>query len=890
MQPVSIATRWAASVTPTNAWPEYPRPQMVRAKWENLNGLWEYAITPKEASFPSQYAGKILVPYPLESALSGVKKPLRPDQLLWYRRSVDIAPMQAGEHLLLHFGAVDYEATVYLNGKQVGGHRGGYQSFTVDVTDALKVGSNELVVQVYDPSETGPNSHGKQNFNLRTKGMFYTPSSGIWQTVWLERVPATHIEALKMTPDIDRSELHLEVTLNGKREGYTVEAIAKGSGKVVARNTIEGVTALRIDRPRLWSPDDPYRYDLEVRLLKGDQLVDEVSSYFGMRKVEVKDDKEGRARIYLNNRYTYNLGVVDQGYWPDGLYSAPSDAALEFDVQAVKALGFNTVRKHMKIEPQRWYYHCDQLGVMVVQDMPMSRNDSSQARAQFEQEIKENLSQLHNHPSITTWVLFNEGWGAYEVERLVKSMGQTDPSRLLIGHSGPYDQVEQSQMLKRADPALPLGGLTLDDLQLKQYRTPARWMAGNVLDMHFYPGPRMFPVQRGVASTLGEHGSFGVYVEGHVWDETEPVGLGAGAVGMTSPQMLQAYANSTRQLKALEAKGLSGSGYFELFDVEGEQQGFITYDREIAKVPVSEVERVNAMLVPRAKNYDAATQGFSVKNADPTLESQRYVGRVEEFRKGRRDLPFLTRLALMAFRQGDAAQAREVGDAFVARAPRPFSEETWKTIAALTHSSRDKGFELLRTQSAEANAALGAQAAETKILEIIRSERIEPYLKQKARSVDWQAFERSLAVQYGELGREAVYGAKMMDDFAKGDWASFGRAYTRYFQTAIARSPYAVHSLSYRVLAHVEDPNALETAVRVMKVRLETPKVDPVFGRYDPVELDTYANLLYKLGLTQEAVVWQERAVVLSDGRDADIISHMEKMKLGLPTWTESRR
>lgn len=883
MQEVSIPTRWAAAVSPTHVWPEYPRPQLQRATWQSLNGLWEYAITSREATRPRDYVGHILVPYPVESALSGVKKPLRPDQLLWYRRTVDVAPIRAGERLLLHFGAVDYEATVYLNGKQVGAHSGGYQNFTVELTDAWKAGSNELVVRVYDPTETGPNPHGKQNVSLRDPWMFYSASSGIWQTVWLERVPATYIQALKMTPDIDRSELRLEVSLDGERDGYVIEAIAKSAGKVVARKPVEGVATLRIDPLRLWSPDDPHLYDLQVRLLKGNRIVDEVNSYFGMRKIEVKEDDAGRARIYLNNHYTYSLGVADQGYWPDGLYTAPSDAALKFDVQAIKALGFNTVRKHIKIEPQRWYYHCDQLGLMVVQDMPSSRNDTSRARVQFEQEIKDNISQLHNHPSITAWVLFNEGWGAYDQERLAKWMEQADPSRLLIGHSGPYDQVQQSQMWKRADPSKSLqpagsGGLTLDDFQLKQYGTPANWMVGNVADMHFYPGPRMFPAQPAMASVLGEHGSFGVYIEGHVWDEIKPVGRGVGAVGMSPQQMLQAYAESTNKLKTLEAQGLSGSTYFEIFDVEGEQQGFLTYDRQIAKVPVQEIERLNATLVHRAKNYDVAMQGFSVQNADWTSESERYARRQEEFRKGRRDPPFLARLALMAHRQSDITLAREVGDAFVENVPRPYSAETWRTIAAITRSSKDKGFELFRTQSTEVNAALGPQSAEKKVLEIIQRELIVPYFRQTTRTLDWDAFETTVAEQYGDLGREAVRGAKMMDFLIKEDWIGFGRAYAKYFETAISRSPYWVHSLSYRVLAHVDDPSAIETAVRVMKWRIDSPREAPVFGRYDPVELDTYANLLYALGRKTEALHWQQMSVVLSDGRDPEIIANLRKM------------
>jgi hypothetical protein len=883
MQPSPLATRWAASVNPSNVWPEYPRPQLVRPHWQNLNGLWEYAITARDAPAPTQYAGRILVPYPLESALSGVKQPLQPDQRLWYRRTLHFAPAHAGERVLLHFGAVDYEATVLVNDQVLGTHSGGYQSFTFEITDALKAGDNSLVVGVYDPTEQGPNPRGKQH--RHGQWMNYAPSSGIWQTVWLERVPATYIERLTLTPDVDRSELRVEVGLEGNTQGYTTEVVARSGAKVIVRQTIhQSSTALSIGEPRLWSPDDPYLYDLEVRLLKNGRVVDEVKSYFGMRKIELRRDDAGRARIYLNGRYTYNLTVVDQGYWPDGLYTAPSDAALRFDVQAAKALGFNTIRKHVKVEPQRWYYHCDKLGLLVWQDMPTSSNATPEARQQFEREIQQNIDQLHNHPSITTWVLFNEGWGAYDPARLAQRLKQADPTRLVDGHSGPFDHVKYSQWRKRLEPKWllrSLGGASrsLDDFMALQYEAPADWIGGDMIDLHYYPGPKMFPARADVASVAGEYGSYGVYVEGHVWDELQPVGRGVGGSGMSPQQMLKTFAEAAQQLKALEAQGLSGSAYFEIVDVEFEQQGFLTYDRAIAKVPIAEIERLNAQLVPRAANYAAATKGFSIANADWAPESQRYAGLVTEFRKGRRELSFLRRLALMALRQKDQAQATAAGDEYIARLPMPYVRETWEAVLAITQTTRDRGFKLLYTRVAEVDAALGAQTAEKKILEIIQRDVIAPYFKQQQRPQSWEDFERSVATEYGDLGREAVRGAQMMEQLVNEDWAGFGNAYVRYYETAIPRSLYLLHNVTYRVLAHVSDPNAVATAIRAMQWLLDMPREDPVFGRYDPTELDTYANLLYKAGRVAEALAWQERAVAASFGRDPEIVANLQRMK-----------
>jgi hypothetical protein len=342
--------------------------------------------------------------------------------------------------------------------------------------------------------------------------------------------------------------------------------------------------------------------------------------------------------------------------------------------------------------------------------------------------------------------------------------------------------------------------------------------------------------------------------------------------------MLTAYAASVEQLKTMEEEGLSGSCYFQMFDVEREQQGFLTYDREVTKIPRQELERLHTQLVPRARNYAAATEGFCVQSADWTPEAERYSCLLSEFRCGRRDLSFLRRLALMALRQGDEAQATELSDAFVTHAPQPFTRQIWETIIAITQTRRDRGFELLRANAEQVNAVLGAQTAEMKLLEIIQRERIAPYFHDKQRKLSWQEFTKSVAAEHGALGMEAVYGARMMDALLKEDWTSFGSWFVQYFATAIPRSPYLRHSLCHRVLVHVSNTAALETAIRVMRWLLDVPKESPVLGRYDPTELDTYANLLHKVGRAAEALDWQQQAVALSDGRDRDILANLQKM------------
>ncbi len=565
----SLMTPWADKVDPAHPLPEYPRPQLERKEWVNLNGLWEYAITGKEAAAPEHFDGQILVPYPIESALSGVRKPLKATDRLWYRRSFAAPALSGGKRLLLHFGAVDWQANVAVNGKAVGQHKGGYDAFTFDITDAVKPGDNELVVSVWDSTGKEGEAHGKQQFSAMEKpgGIMYTPCSGIWQTVWLEPVPAVYIRSLKITPDIDRGVAHVAVDVAGDgsenaiKRGVTAELVDISNSSILERWLAPaippGATSfdLELKDAHLWTPDSPYLYGLRITV--GD---DEVRSYFGMRKISIGKDDKGVPRPMLNNKFVFQSGPLDQGFWPDGIYTAPTDGALRYDIEITKKLGFNMTRKHVKIEPERWYYWCDKLGLLVWQDMPGSGTGkggnrekegtaiSDQAAKQFEGELKSMVEQHINHPSIITWVVFNEGWGQYDTLRLAKWVADLDPTRLVNEASGWNHR----------------GG-------------------GDLIDMHNYPGPGSPKPEGGRAAVLGEFGGLGFPVEGHKWVEKA-----WGYKNMTSPKQLTAkYIDLWKHVWELkESEGLSAAVYTQLTDVETESNGLLTYDRKVIKVDV----------------------------------------------------------------------------------------------------------------------------------------------------------------------------------------------------------------------------------------------------------------------------------------------------------------
>ena len=497
--PAPLMTRWGAAVSPSTVQhSEYPRPQFVRAQWQNLNGLWSYGITPTDAPRPRTWTGKILVPFPVESALSGVKKPLGETQQLWYRRTFTVPPHWRGQRLILHFGAADWKAQVWVNGQPVGTHFGGYDAFSLDITAALKAtGPQELTVSVWDPNDAGGQPRGKQVDDPRE--IWYTASSGLWQTVWLEPVPVHAIGSLKIVPDIDRKEVRLNVAA---APGEHLRAVALDGSVVVAEASgLAGQPlTLHLKRPKLWSPGQPFLYRLKVELRRGDRVVDQVSSYFGMRKISLGQDARGVTRILLNNRPLFQLGVLDQGFWPDGLYTAPSDAALRSDLMVLKRLGFNLVRKHVKVEPERWYYWADKLGLLVWQDMPsgdatadqgggdVARTDGS--ASEFEQELTQMIKTHQNHPSVVMWVLFNEGWGQYDTARLTQRVRQLDPTRLVDSASGWNDRG-----------------------------------VGDVIDWHRYPGPDAPDPTRTRAAVLGEFGGLGLPLAGHTWQDAGQLGL-----------------------------------------------------------------------------------------------------------------------------------------------------------------------------------------------------------------------------------------------------------------------------------------------------------------------------------------------------------------------------
>jgi hypothetical protein len=569
-----LTTPWTAKVRADRPLDEYPRPQMVRSQWTNLNGLWDYAIRPASDETCSQYEGKILAPFPVESALSGVKRPLTPQQRLWYRRTFQ-TPKLNGGHLLLHFGAVDWRAEVRVNGKVVGRHEGGYDPFTFDITGAVRnAGPNEIAVAVWDPSDSGPQPRGKQV--LEPSGIWYTAVSGIWQTVWLEPVAQNYVSSLSMTPDLDARQLRL--TVHTPAAG-SYNAIARLNGRTVGR--LSGKTnepaSLALSELKAWSPDDPVLYDLEVTLTGGDR----VSSYFGMRKVEVRADSSGVRRIFLNGHPQFAIGPLDQGWWPDGLYTAPTDEALRFDIETLKRMGFNMLRKHVKVEPARYYYWCDKLGLMVWQDMPSARPPAHagvkrggaedlaftpEEKTIFNRELDALVENLRNTTSVIAWVPFNEGWGQHDTNEVLQHVKAMDPSRLVDAPSGWEDR---------------------------------GW--GDMKDMHQYPGPDMYPASDARASVLGEFGGLGWPVADHLWWDKRNWGY---RTFQNREQLTTAYEDLIRKLEPMVKSGLSAAVYTQTTDVEGEVNGLMTYDRKVIKLDPAKLAELHRRLFAAAPGKD----------------------------------------------------------------------------------------------------------------------------------------------------------------------------------------------------------------------------------------------------------------------------------------------
>jgi len=584
--PGKLMTRWAKDVDPANPWPEYPRPLLQRERWMNLNGLWDYAITGKDAPMPEMERGadgKILVPYPIESALSGVGRALKPEQALHYRRTFRVpADWNLGATVLLHFGAVDWQCMVSINGKRIGEHAGGFDPFSFDIAAAIKPDAdNELVVTVTDPTDTGGQPRGKQWFSPH--GIWYTPTSGIWQTVWLEPVPTASFSGLRLRAD--RRNQTVEITpetftwKSGLHHPWKVEVLADGQVVGTARADKPGTVQVRVPNVRAWTPDDPFLYT--VRATIGDQVpLDTVTSYFGFRDIDITHDSNGTNRIRLNGQPLFQFGPLDQGFWPDGLYTPPTEEAMIFDILAAKKMGANMLRKHVKVESQRFYHACDTLGILVWQDIPSpfyfdAKSDpsnkfnqpmlSDEWKQNFEHEMRAIISAFNQHPSIVMWVPWNEGWGQNDLtwsKAMVDLCKKLDPSRLVNNASGWTD----------------MGN-------------------GDVNDIHVYPGPATpvpeLPRDSSRAMVLGEFGGLGLPVEGHTWLDKDNWGYKSFS---DKESLTNAYIDLIGQLPMQIARGLAAAVYTQTTDVEIEVNGWLTYDREVWKIDPARVAEATRAL------------------------------------------------------------------------------------------------------------------------------------------------------------------------------------------------------------------------------------------------------------------------------------------------------
>ena len=574
--PGNIMTKWAADVTPENVWKEYPRPQMVRKDWLNLNGLWDFAISSDITNQPTkQYNKKILVPFCVESALSGIKETIRGNQQLHYRRFFSVPTNWTGKQLLLHFEAVDYETKLWVDGKFVGEHKGGYNHFHFNIAPFLnKNTTHEISLLVWDPTNEGSQPIGKQSLPEIRNRTKYTATSGIWQTVWLEPVNNESIESIQIIPNVDESAISLSIQQleSSLKNQVRIQVYEKGKEIVSITHALENTIKIKIPQPKLWSPEKPFLYDLKLSVIKDGKIVDVLTSYFGMRKISMARDAAGFMRILLNNKPIYQLGPLDQGYWPDGILTPASDQALKYDIEYLKSIGANMDRMHMKVQPERWYYHCDQLGILVWQDMvsPTKFSDSLNSKKMLPVELEHEkmLEQLYNHPSIIQWVLFNESWGQYDTERLTAEIKKKDPSRLITNASG------------------------WNDMQV-----------GDIRDFHDYticPAIAMVPKTYQRAMVLGEAGGIDLLIKEHLWTpnlapnvKTDwSIDFKKGSVNSVS-EFEEKYNYLFNNILLLKNHGLNAVVYTQISDVEDEISGWMTYDRKITKLPASQYAAIH---------------------------------------------------------------------------------------------------------------------------------------------------------------------------------------------------------------------------------------------------------------------------------------------------------
>ena len=570
-----IKTKWAETIDTDNVLNEYPRPIMKRGDWKNLNGLWKYSITEYGNAKPNSFDGDILVPFAVESSLSGVMKNVGSSKEIWYETNFTVPKKWKGKQILLHFGAVDWKADIWLNNVKIGSHSGGYTPFTFDISPFLSNTSQTLTVKVWDPNSDGQQPRGKQVND--PNGIWYTPVTGIWQTVWLEPVNTKSINDIKTLANIDNNTVNIKADVKNAVYGDIVEVTVFDGEKVISNVKSEAAQDINISIPnaKLWSPESPFLYRTTLKLISKGKVVDEVKSYFAMRKISSKKDNNGIVRMQLNNKDYFQFGPLDQGWWPDGLYTAPSDEALKYDIVKTKELGFNMIRKHVKVEPARWYTYCDELGILVWQDMPnggvsphwqnrkyfegKELNRTAESEQIYRKEWKEIIDYLYSYPSIVVWVPFNEAWGQFKTEEIAEWTKAYDPTRLVNPASGG-----------------------------NHYRT------GDILDLHNYPGPDLYLYDAERVTVLGEYGGIGLPLEGHLWKNDNNWGY---IKFKNSKETTDEYVKYAQHLKKLIKLGFSAAVYTQTTDVEGEVNGFMTYDRKIDKLDFERVNKINKEVI-----------------------------------------------------------------------------------------------------------------------------------------------------------------------------------------------------------------------------------------------------------------------------------------------------
>ncbi|TDQ19149.1 glycosyl hydrolase family 2 [Algoriphagus boseongensis] len=584
-QTARLKTPWTDLVDSDSPLQEYPRPQLIRANWQNLNGQWDYAILPKGSLPETGFAGKITVPFPVESYLSGVQQTVGPENELWYEKSFDLNLDRKNKRVLLHFGASDWETEVWVNGVSVGKHQGGFDAFSFDITDQLeKTKTQKIRVRVWDPSDSGPQPRGKQVKEPR--GIWYTPVTGIWQTVWLETVPESHILSSYSITDWENGVQVFYPEISKSSASQEVEVLVKDGATLVGsyKGKVNSPLPVKLNNPKPWSPENPHLYEISIRLWEGKKQIEEVKSYAAYRDVRMGKTDDGFQRIFLNGKPLFQYGPLDQGWWPDGLYTAPTDKALLFDIEKTKEMGFNMIRKHVKVEPARWYYHADRLGILVWQDMPsgdmgnrwevrpgvirenVEKIRTPESESIFKTEWAEIIKEFKFFPSIVVWVPFNEAWGQFKTTEIVNMTRELDPSRLINSASGGNFEMEGTKVV------------------------------GDILDLHNYPDPVMpDPKIFGEKSilVLGEYGGLGLPLEGHTWQQKDNWGYQSFS---TADELKARYSILLEDLSKYIPRGLAAAIYTQTTDVEIETNGLMTYDRQVIKIPLEELKKMHSKL------------------------------------------------------------------------------------------------------------------------------------------------------------------------------------------------------------------------------------------------------------------------------------------------------